>query len=142
MVTDPKKIVKMFATHYSDKYTTLRSQCTMQPKKDPVDRVHEWLASRGVCPPQLVLRPVPELKVVSALAKLKPGKRLPSDDIDGFGLLLDAPHLLPAIRHIVNLSITTGVFAAVWKEQLVHPHHKKADRELLDNYRPVSDTYN
>merc|ERR1712082_352610 len=62
----------MLATHYSDKYTTLRSQCTMQPKKDPVDRVREWLASRGVCPPQLVLRPVPELKVVSALAKLKP----------------------------------------------------------------------
>ena len=81
-----------------------------------------------------------ELKIVSSLAKLKPGKRLPSDDIDGFGLLLLAPLLFPAITHIVKLSITTSVFATVWKEQVIHPHHKKADREDINNYRPVSDS--
>ncbi len=130
----------MFATHSSDKHTGLRSKCSMQPHKDPVDRVHEWLASRGVTPPKLVLKQVSELKIVSALGKLKPGKMLLSDDIDGYGLLLVAPILLPAIRHIVNLSVTTGVFANIWKDQLIHPHFKKAERELLDNYRPVSDT--
>ena len=62
----------------------------MEPTKDPVDRVRDWLETRGTSPPPLVLKPVSELKIVSALAKLKPGKRLPSDDIDGYGLLLVA----------------------------------------------------
>ena len=69
---------------------------------------------------------------------MKPGRTLPSDDIDGYSLKLIAPILLPAILHIVNLSIVSGTFAKVWKEQMIHPHFKKSDRELLDNYRPVS----
>ena len=139
-VTDPKRIADLFASHYINKYSTLRSGCTMEPSKCPVDRVSEWLESRGMSPPPLILKPVDELKIVTALAKLKPGKMLPSDDIDGHGLLLVAPLLLPAIQHIVNLSITTGTFASVWKEQVIHPHHKKEDKDCLDNYRPVSDT--
>ena len=112
----------------------------MDPTRDPVGRVNDWLERRGVSPPPLILTPVNELQIVSALAKLKPGKQLPSDDIDGHGLLLLAPLLLPAIQHVVNLSITTGTFASCWKEQVIHPHHKKAEKDCLDNYRPVSDT--
>ena len=50
-VTDPKSIANMFATHYSSKYSTLRSGCTMVPSKCPVERVREWLGSKGLSPP-------------------------------------------------------------------------------------------
>jgi hypothetical protein len=38
----------------------------------------------------------------------------------------------------VNLSISTGKFASLWKIQLVHPLHKKNDKLDGTNYRPVS----
>lgn len=51
LVTDPVKLSELFVNHYSDKYTNLRAHCTMVPTKDPVDRVRDWLTSRGVSPP-------------------------------------------------------------------------------------------
>lgn len=42
--------------------------------------------------------------------------------------------------HLVNLSLSSGVFPAVLKQALVTPLIKKAslDPEVLANYRPVS----
>ena len=40
--------------------------------------------------------------------------------------------------HLINLSIREGRFSSRWKPQLIFPHHKKKDKDLLENYRPVS----
>ena len=47
---------------------------------------------------------------------------------------------MPAICHVVNLSLSSSVFAKVLKHALVHPHHKKEQHDQLDNYRQVSNT--
>jgi len=47
--------------------------------------------------------------------------------------------LLPVITKMINLSLSDGVFADVWKCALVKPLLKKAGLDpLLSNYRPVS----
>jgi hypothetical protein len=50
------------------------------------------------------------------------------------------PVLATPIMHIVNASLSSGVFPSVYKEALVRPHLKKPslDCDILKNYRPVS----
>lgn len=112
----------------------------MNPVKDPASRVRDWVTTSGRTVKSFTLRTVTADKVAKALNKLKPSKTLHSDDIDGYGLHLVAPVLLPAICHVVNLSHDSGVFVKVWKQAIIHPHHKKEERDKLDNYRPVSNT--
>ena len=47
-----------------------------------------------------------------------------------------APHILPIILHVVNLSIAK--FPDTWKIQLIRPHYKREDKLDGCNYRPVS----
>ena len=61
-----------------------------------------------------------------------------SDFIDSYSIKLSGPLIEDALLHIINLSITSGVFATSWKTQLVLPLHKKNDKLEGSNYRPVS----
>ena len=58
--------------------------------------------------------------------------------IDTYIIKLIKPDILPALTHILNLSIATKVFPSSWKKSKVIPLYKKED--LLDpkNYRPVA----
>ena len=60
------------------------------------------------------------------------------DYIDTYIVKLIAPDILPAITHIVNLSIRDGVFPKVWKNAKVVPLLKKDDPLNPKNYRPVA----
>ena len=46
--------------------------------------------------------------------------------------------ILPAITHIVNLSIAQGEFPSIWKLAKVVPLLKKGDHLTPKNYRPVA----
>ena len=59
------------------------------------------------------------------------------DGIDGFSIKLAAPLIEDALLHLVNLSIRTSLFPETWKHQLIFPQHKKKDKLLVENYRPV-----
>ena len=69
---------------------------------------------------------------------MKGGKSSGVDKIDSYSLKLAAPLLEEALLHIINLSIRTAVFSSFWKHQLIFPHHKKSDKTVAKNYRPVS----
>ena len=47
--------------------------------------------------------------------------------------MLDVP-----LTYIVNSSISTGKYPSLWKIAKVFPMHKKGDKKILKNYRPVS----
>ena len=62
---------------------------------------------------------------------------------DPFPTILLMSHIhaiVPILQHIVNLCLTTGVFPTSCKSSIVIPLIKKPglDREMLKNYRPVS----
>ena len=47
-------------------------------------------------------------------------------------------HLCVPLKIIFDNIIRTGVFPDQWKEANVTPVHKKNDKQLISNYRPIS----
>ena len=62
---------------------------------------------------------------------------LPSDQLSGKLIKATSRVTLGALVHIVSLSISESSFCPCLKYQLVVPHHKKGDKTLPENYRPV-----
>ena len=49
-----------------------------------------------------------------------------------------APVVVPSLTHIINLSITTGIFPDEWKLARVSPIYKEGAKSDPNNYRPIS----
>ena len=86
----------------------------------------------------LSFRSVTPEEVLEVLKKLKNSKSTGADFIDTFIIKLVAKDLLPAITHIINLSITTNEFPHQWKYAKVIPLLKKDNPLNPKNYRPVA----
>ncbi len=64
----------------------------------------------------------------------------PLDPIPSYLLQAISPALLPALTHIINTSLLTGIFPTAFKQARVTPLLKKPtlNTSLIENYRPVS----
>ena len=69
---------------------------------------------------------------------MKTTKSCGKDFIDSYILKLGKKQLVPALTHIVNLSIATNRFPKLWKCAKVIPLHKKDEIIYPKNYRPVA----
>ena len=72
------------------------------------------------------------------MKKVKPKRVHGIDWIDSFSLQISSPLLEDALIHLINLSIIDSKFSTRWKPQLIFPLHKKNERNIVGNYRPVS----
>ena len=72
------------------------------------------------------------------IANMKGSKSCGLDDIDASIIKLARVDLVPAITHIVNLSIIQKSFPVAWKSAKIIPLHKKNDMTDPKNYRPVA----
>ena len=77
-------------------------------------------------------------EVYQILIKLKNGKANGPDDISNLLLKFCAPTLAEPITHIINKSLSAGVFPLIWKTANVVPIFKQGNRENVENYRPIS----
>ena len=39
---------------------------------------------------------------------------------------------------IFNSCIDESMFSGIWKKSIIYPIHKKGDKQIINNYRPVS----
>ena len=60
------------------------------------------------------------------------------DNIDTYIIKLIVDDILPAVTHIVNLSIQQSVFPSLYKVAKIIPLLKKGDPLEAKNYRPVA----
>ena len=60
------------------------------------------------------------------------------DNIDTYIIKLIKPEILPALTHVINLSILNQEFPSQWKRVKIIPLHKKEDFLNPKNYRPVA----
>jgi hypothetical protein len=72
------------------------------------------------------------------VCKMKAKKVAGVDDIDSYSLKLSFPFIEEAVLSMVNRSLADNTFPWRWKPQLITPLHKKASKEEVKNYRPVS----
>ena len=77
-------------------------------------------------------------EVRKILKSLNQHKSMGPDGISGRVLKMCAGSLAYPITYIYNLSFACGSLPSQWKMANIVPIHKKGDKSLVDNYRPIS----
>ena len=72
------------------------------------------------------------------LKSLKTGKATGPDGISPRMLKEAASSIAPSLAHLINFSLQSHVFPAIWKRANVIPLYKKNDKSKFNNYRPIS----
>ena len=107
----------------------------LPPLSDPLSLLRR-LMMRRTCSFGLVA--VPPEQVEKIISSLSNSSAFGLDQIDTSIVKLVKSEIVPAITHIINLSITTRKFPTTWKKTKVVPLHKKEDQLNPKNYRPVA----
>ena len=77
-------------------------------------------------------------EVCTELVNLDPSKACGPDLIPACLLKLGAEFIAPSLTWLFQLSITSGELPLDWISPNVVPVHKKGDKQLANNYRPIS----
>jgi len=79
-----------------------------------------------------------EIETGEALLKLKPSKAMGLDEIPGLVVKDLKNVILKPLCWLFNNIMITGIIPKAWKVSKIIPIHKKGAKELVSNYRPVS----
>ena len=105
------------------------------PKSDPLAALRLLMQDRSSVFQLSTVHPDTVERIVM---DLKNSKSAGLDTIDTQIVKLSLPYILPALTHIVNLSIENCHFPTKWKRAKVIPLYKKDDPLDAKNYRPVA----
>ncbi len=122
-----------FATFFTNKTKTISSQFSPPLTRDPQP-------TRSTAQtPIFSFCPLTEAEVSKLLLSSHP-TTCPLDPIPSHLLQAISPALLPALTHIINTSLLTGIFPTAFKQARVTPLLKKPtlNTSLIENYRPIS----
>ncbi len=122
-----------FATFFTDKTRTISSQFSPSLTQD----LHPTRSTAQT--PIFSFCPLTEAEV-SKLLLSSHGEPCPLDPIPSHLLQAISPALLPALTHIINTSLLTGIFPTAFKQARVTPLLKNPtlNTYFIENYRPVS----
>ena len=134
MITSPAALATTMNIFFMDKVTRLRNSI-VESKTNPLTKLRESMEHRDCT---MGFRPVSPDEVLKIIKGLKNSKSTGVDYIDTTMIKLVASDILPALTHIVNLSMSESIFPNIWKHAKVIPLLKKDDPLLPKNYRPVS----
>ena len=105
------------------------------PLSDPLSKLKTLMLGRRCSFGLVAAHPDQVEKIISSLSN---SNAFGLDQIDTSIIKLVKSEILPAITHIIKLSITTRKFPTIWKKSKVVPLHKKEDVLNPKNYRPVA----
>ena len=77
-------------------------------------------------------------EIVSLIRNLNKGKAHGPDDISAHMLILCDDTIVIPLKLIYEQILTSGIFPDIWKSANLNPIHKKGDKQLINNYRPIS----
>ena len=82
--------------------------------------------------------PIENNDIISLIRKLNPTKANGSDGISGQMLLSCDDSVILPLRIIFRNTLSTAIYPDIWKLANVTPIFKKGDKQLIQNYRPIS----
>ncbi|XP_011877542.1 PREDICTED: uncharacterized protein LOC105567343 [Vollenhovia emeryi] len=77
------------------------------------------------------------MEVISSLRRIRSGA-VGRDELPLNVILKGLPSVLPAILHILNYSLTNGIYPGLWKSAIICPIPKIKTPKTLNDYRPIS----
>ena len=120
--------------YFVNKIETIRSN--LPPAlSDPLAKLKSLMENRTCAFRLSTVHPDEVLKIIT---NLNNSSAFGMDQIDTSVIKLIKNEILPAVTHIINLSITTRKFPLAWKKSKIVPLHKKDDVLDPKNYRPVA----
>ena len=134
LLTSPSRVAGAMNDFFITKIRLLRNSI-LPTDEDPLFKLREVMRNRQC---SFSLRPVTPSEVEKIIKGLKNSKSTGTDYIDTWTIKLVARDIIPAITHIVNLSISQSEFPNIWKLSKVVPLLKKGDPLTPKNYRPVA----
>ena len=134
MITSPARLAWSMNDFFINKVRQLKSRIP-HTEADPLYKLKDVMKDRHCT---LSLRPVTPDEVSKIICNMKNSKSTGTDFISTWIVKLVAKDIVPAITHIVNLSISSEEFPMQWKLAKVVPLLKKGDPLIAKNYRPVA----
>ena len=134
LINSPAGLAGTMNSFFIDKVNTLRLGIPAADT-DPLKKLKASLTGRQCI---LTFRTVHPAEVLKVINGLKDSKSTGTDNIDTWVIKLAAQDILPALTHIINLSIQQSIFPSMWKHAKVVPLLKKGDPLTAKNYRPVA----
>ena len=132
--SNPRTISNAFCTFFASVVKSLKKKAI--PLRDFIWRKPAGITKRTE--KSFLFQSVSQLEVLRILKSIKRNKATGLDDLPPC-LLKDSAAILSApLAHLINLSITTGIFPMDWKKAKIIPVHKSGPFSVLDNYRPIS----
>ena len=86
----------------------------------------------------IFLEPTNELEVEKYIGQLKNTSSTGPDLISSFTIKQIKQFILLPLTHILNLTLTEGIFPDKFKETMIIPIFKAGDKMNVNNYRPIS----
>lgn len=123
--SSPDEVANIFADYFSKCYSSCHQ--SFQPGDDKIS-CHDFLHSVRV----------DHVEIAEAIRKLKPKFSSGVDGIPSFIIKGCGDLFIPILKHIFNLSLSSGVFPSLWKKSVIVPILKSGDASVVTNYRPVS----
>ena len=133
-------MAKIQNDYYIEKVNTIREQL---PKEgDPLRILRSLMTERNRpdITPELEFRAVHPEEVEKIIKQLKNTKSCGTDWVDTKILKLSQNIILPALTHLINLIITTGIYPKDWKIAKIIPLYKGKEARKADpkSYRPIA----
>ena len=135
--TSPHHMANIMNEFYVQKVADIRAALP-PPTEDPLARLRTIMA--GSTAPQFNLQPVHPDTVDKIVKSLRNSKATGLDYIDTRILKLVRNEIVPALTHIINISIQTAVYPACYKTSKIIPLLKDSTLDKLDpsSFRPVA----
>ena len=134
IITSPSLLANIMNTYFITKVNTIR-QNLPPVNDDPLKTLKKIMRNRNSVTSFKFVDPDEVKKVILGL---KNSKYCGFDNIDTYVLKLAVDEILPAVTHIINLSLQQCTFPSAWKVAKVIPLFKKGDSLEPKNYRPVA----
>ena len=134
LVTSPYGLASSMNSFFIEKVKQLQEKIP-QPNDNPLKYLQQAMSTRSC---SLRFEQVHPEQVLEIVQKLKNSKATGLDDIDTSTLKLVIHDILPALTHIINLSLSSLTFPKSWKLSKIIPLLKKGDPLNPQNYRPVA----
>ena len=139
LLTSPAAMAEAQNKFYVNKVKKIREK--LPQRGDPTALLRQSMAARPrPRPAGLALSSVTPAAVDKIIRELRNSKACGIDNLDTHILKLVRPHIVPAVTHIVNLSLSSLTFPSAFKVARVVPLLKGKDSPAAEpkSYRPVA----